>query len=194
MTLAASLKHNLANLHRFRGRDRQGLFWPYAILVFFAVLIGLAVVTGLWVAEQIAQIQRIAAELRETGQVSTGSGQYAIKIENGSPVPYADMSDMAIGIAIVFFLAAALLAAAVTRRLHDRGRSGLWGLLPIPFFLVATAMMSRGMGQPEHGPLSTLLFLNNAAYVAALAILFLLLLGASTPGPNRYGDPHTSRL
>ena len=93
---------------------------------------------------------------------------------------------------LVFVLAAALLAAAVTRRLHDRGRSGHWGLMPIPFIVISLFAMARLFAAFTNDPevdvrLFLVVFVSNLLYLATLGLLVVLLAGASTPGPNRYG-------
>lgn len=54
-------------------------------------------------------------------------------------------------LAVTIGLAIALYAAAVVRRLHDRGRSGAWGLMPLPFLLYTSIPMARLFGSTTRG-------------------------------------------
>ena len=92
-------------------------------------------------------------------------------------------------IAAVFVV---LLAAAVTRRLHDRGKSGLIGLLPLPFLffgLLERPGVFSGVSQDGGEPpkMFFLLFFNDFVYIGALLFLVSVLAGASRAGSNRFG-------
>ena len=54
MGLVASVRHNLANLTNFAGRESRAQFWPYAVVVF---VLAMAVHMGL-VAPAIIETQR----------------------------------------------------------------------------------------------------------------------------------------
>jgi uncharacterized membrane protein YhaH (DUF805 family) len=189
-----SIGRGFAGVLRFSGRDSRGQFWPYAL---FLVLLNFAAAAALitpLIFETIARMQRFAAEHPELTTVESGPGQYSIRIEGHHPELMPDMSAIAIGSAVLTVVTAALLAAAVTRRLHDRDRRGWWGLMPLPFLLLAAGLMPRifesfGRGEPPQVGLFLGLFLNNALYLATLAALIVLLVGAGTPGPNRFGEP-----
>jgi uncharacterized membrane protein YhaH (DUF805 family) len=85
-----------------------------------------------------------------------------------------------------------LLAAAVSRRLHDSGRRAYWGLMPLPFLLFGLtafpAMMTQmtASGEPDLS-LFFLLFFNNLLYMVALVSLIVFLALRGTTGPNRFG-------
>ncbi|EGF90575.1 hypothetical protein ABI_36000 [Asticcacaulis biprosthecium C19] len=101
------------------------------------------------------------------------------------------MANMMGMMAIVFIFAISLLAAAVARRLHDRGKSGAWGLMPLPFITFASVMMPTVFAQTfaDMGLFFTM-FINNVLYIAALVFLVILLAGAGSEGENRFGpDP-----
>lgn len=132
-------------------------------------------------------------------RVSTRSGPGYYSIDVDGPMP----PDMMVGelrwfmllVVVVGILSIALLAAAVVRRLHDSGRRGWWGLLPLPFFAIGmTAMVAifgrTGLpsGEPELMPFA-LLFGNNVLYLAALAMLVVQLCRPSDPRANRFGPP-----
>jgi uncharacterized membrane protein YhaH (DUF805 family) len=84
-----------------------------------------------------------------------------------------------------------LLAAAVVRRLHDLGRSGLWGLLPLPFLagsLAATPFLFD-LFSSERGPRGAelLIFLPGSVLWIVVIALVVLLAKPGEEGPNRYG-------
>src|SRR4051794_22734658 len=98
---------------------------------------------------------------------------------------------MATYLGVSFGLAILLYAAAVTRRLHDRGKSGAWGLMPLPFIIYSSIMMpmmfgSFGNGTQPDMALFFSIFLSNMLYIITLIVLIVLLAAAGEPQPNRY--------
>lgn len=99
------------------------------------------------------------------------------------------MLGMGLGIAV----AVGLLAAAVTRRLHDRGRAGWWGALPLPFLAFGGFAFSKvlsGFAAPDDPALAPWflpLFFNNMLYLGALATLVVMLARAGGGDANRFG-------
>ena len=97
--------------------------------------------------------------------------------------------EMFFALVIVAFVA--LLAAAVSRRLHDGGASGYWGLLPLAFAIFTEAGFDLDEPQFKVGKLGVVLFFSifasGALYMAAMIWLIVLLARRSAPGPNRYG-------
>jgi uncharacterized membrane protein YhaH (DUF805 family) len=192
--IAAAVGRGFRSLFRFSGRDRPGQFWPYALfLIFLNFTVAFTLVVPM-IFDTIARMQRFAAEHPELTTVESGPGHYSIQIEGHHPELMPDMGLIATGSAVLAAITTLLLAAAVTRRLHDRDRRGWWGLLPLPFLLYAMVLMPRLFASvqragPPPMPLFFSLFVNNALYLAALAALVILLVGAGTPGPNRFGEP-----
>ena len=190
----ASIGRGFAGLLRFSGRDAPGQFWPYALfLVLLNFVAGFALMAPA-ILESFTRMQRFAAEHPELTTVESGPGPYEMRIEGYHPELMPDMSAMAGGFAVVAAVTVLLLAAAVARRLHDRDRRGWWGLMPLPFLLYGFALMPRFFatfqsGGPPPMRLFASLFINNALYLAALAALVVLLVGAGTRGPNRFGEP-----
>jgi uncharacterized membrane protein YhaH (DUF805 family) len=99
--LTASVRHNLASLLNFRGRDPSGLFWPYALLA-IAVLVIVPMI-----ALQVVLVPVVMAHP---------------SMEPISLLPFY------FGWLV---LTAVLLGAAVSRRLRDANQSALWGLWPL---------------------------------------------------------------
>ena len=106
----------------------------------------------------------------------------------GAGPAYAGL-DVWLGVAVA--VAVALLAAAVTRRLHDRDESGLWGLMPLPFVAIDVVGFPRALTNYALGVADSWLvaglFANNLVYLATLGGLLVMLARDGTPGPNRYG-------
>ncbi len=191
-----SIRGNLARLFVFAGRDRPGQFWPYA-----AFVVGLFMVAGqAWTFQPQVDAMVNAFELaRDPMAVPPADDAWDVLFPDPDENPYAvDYRRLPGGIAALavftgFILL--LLAAAVTRRLHDRDRTGLWGLLPLPFLAATFALAQR-----KHAPLRTLfdadpgftsvLLLSGLLYLASFLFLIVLLGGEGTTGPNRFGpDP-----
>lgn len=190
-----AIGHNLARLAQFSGRDARGTFWPYALTLFALTILGtmLAIVPVMF--DAMARMQRFAAQHPELTTVEQGPGSYSIRIEGRHPELMPDMHGAMTGIAMVAAIFVLLIAAAVVRRLHDRGSSGLWALPPLAFLaigLVATPRMmaSAGTGVPDPS-LFLLLFASNILYLASLGWLVILLARDGTPGPNRHGEDPT---
>jgi uncharacterized membrane protein YhaH (DUF805 family) len=101
--IVASVRHNLAHLLDFRGRDSSRVFWPYALMV-IAVLVAVPM---------IAVQGRIAS------------------FANNASQPAQEISPLILSFAVWLLLAAALLGAAVSRRLRDSNQSPIWGLWPL---------------------------------------------------------------
>jgi len=183
--ILASIRHNLANLYRFSGRDSRALFWPYAVAV---ILLGIAATFALMVptmTESFTRMQRFAAEHPELSTVESGPGYYSVHIRGSHPELMPDMSLLCAGIGVIAAVTILLLGAAVTRRLHDRRLRGWWGLLPVPFLAFATAMMPRFFasvrgGGPSDMQLFMAIFFNNALYLLALVVLVVLLVVSDT--------------
>jgi len=102
-----------------------------------------------------------------------------------------DFDGLVIPIALVNAVTVLLLAAAVARRLHDKDRTSLGCLMPLPFMLVGLAlmpvMMPNFMMPQEPNPLIALGMLNNLAYFGIFILLIVMMVGEGTRGPNRFG-------
>jgi uncharacterized membrane protein YhaH (DUF805 family) len=194
--LIDSIRNGFGGLLRFSGRDPAGRFWPYAGVViglmFFAAFATMAPI----MSGAFARMQSFAAEHPDQATVTRGPGSYSIQIQGNHPELMPDVTPfftvMRVGCAVVVLL----LAAAVTRRLHDRGRRGWWGLAPLPFLVVGMTAIPRlfkttlaGEMTPDSMRLFGLMFANNLLYLGSLGLLIFLLAGASEPKANRFGPP-----
>jgi uncharacterized membrane protein YhaH (DUF805 family) len=186
-----SLLEHFRKLASFEGREDRSSFWPYA-----ALALGIVMVVG-----ALMSLPIMASAIEATSQPVTAGpadlhvfgapGDLSMPTPGRSAGPDLPVGLLAAYLAVTLGLAVLLYAAAVVRRLHDSGRSGLWGLMPLPF-LAFTAVQTVRMfdSVSRGGQLDPALLLSAAAgnilYWAALLALIALLAGASDPGPNRY--------
>ena len=185
----ASIRHNLANLLRFSGRDSRAQFWPYAIAVFLAAM---AADILLFIPIMTDMMQRMILYARDhpEGFPQPAPGQ----IQTLPPELMPDMGRMFVPMTIVGIASLLLLAAAVVRRLHDRDRSGWWGALPLPFQAIGIAigpMVLKNMTAtlPRQSPLTLLSAINSLLFWCAFILLIVMLAGEGLKGPNRFdGD------
>ncbi len=191
MRIVESISFNLRNLLNFRGREPRGRFWPYAGLV-----IALTVVAGYMVmlpefTASLARMQEFALAHPDQATVETSGGGYSISIRGFHPELMPDIGAMVPGLGLVAVAAIVLLAASLTRRLHDRGRTGWWGLLPLPFLAAGLLMIARIFELQTFDPvLFAVLMVNNLIYLGADLFLVAQLAGERQVGDNRYGpDP-----
>ena len=186
--------HGLCNLTNFSGRDRRARFWPYAALVLVLGFLLLGAAASITLSGYFAEIQQFATAHPEATTVQSGPGSYSISIDAGhpdAPIPDMDGFFAVLGIGVLAIIA--VLAAAVSRRLHDSDRSAFWGLAPVPFLLFGIGffpvMMKSMMAAAEPDlNLFFLLFANNVLYMAALLTLIILLCRPTARGTNRYGE------
>lgn len=189
-----ALKRGLTGLATFSGRAPSSEFWPYASAVIAATFAALFLRMAPEFADTFDRMRRFAAEHPDQATVSQSATSYSISIEGAHPELMPDFTGLASSIALIAAVAVALLAAAVTRRLHDGGRNGFWGLLPLPFLtagLLGMSLLFAKVMAPEGPPIPLFLalFANNVAYLASLALLVFFLAKRSDPGPNRFGEP-----
>lgn len=191
--MANPLVHGFKGLTRFSGRDRRKTFWPYAAAVIFLTYALGMVFGAIAMVPMFTQMSEYAAAHPEHATVTTGPGHYEVSIDSGAPdVPVPDMSGFMYVMAGVSLFAVVLLAAAVSRRLHDSGRSGFWGLMPVPFLatgmILMPGLMRSAMSEAEPDmSLFGLLFINNGLYFLALVTLIVLLCLPTKAGANRHG-------
>jgi uncharacterized membrane protein YhaH (DUF805 family) len=191
--MANPIIRGFRGIARFSGRDTRGQFWPYAGVVFALVFLGFGMVMSLVMNEIFAEMQQFAAEHPEAATIQSSPGSYSISIDASHPAaPMPDLGLFFGVMAAMVLTAISLLAAAVSRRLHDSGRRAFWGLMPLPFLLGGLTIFPLMISQfaatdaPNFG-LFFLLFFNNLLYLVALASLIVLLALRGTRGPNRFG-------
>ena len=193
-SFAANIADHLKRLAAFAGRESRGHFWPYAGAVLALSFITMFLLMIPPMAESMRRTQQFAAANPDQATVESGPGHYSISIQGHHPELMPDFASMMLGMNAVMAVAVLLLAAAIVRRLHDRGRSGLWALMPLPFLAFASIVTPGVMAAstPDLG-LFFALFLNNMIYIGTLVALVVMLAGPSAAGPNKYGETPEGR-
>lgn len=170
MTLASVIRMHLSRLTDFSGREPGRVFWPWVALLF-------------GVATTVNTVGMV------TLVVPTMLGDDPGRELFGAIEAYLT----AFGSSILFGVV--MVASSVARRLHDAGRSGAYGLLPLPFltlgFLLFRGMFSGALTREGvRGSFATLFalgFVNNLVYLGTVAFLVFLLVKPSEAAENRFG-------
>jgi uncharacterized membrane protein YhaH (DUF805 family) len=158
--------------------------------VLAVALLAWMTIFAIMLERMFAPIRDIAREHPERVATDWAPGYFSVTIDGPAPDLLPDPMLLAPLVTIVG-ITVLLLAAAVVRRLHDSGRSGAWGFLPLLFLVtgfLATPVMFRDSLTAESAfdPLPWLL-LHNMLYLASLGILVAMLASRGMPGPNHYG-------
>lgn len=186
------IRNGLTSLLLFSGRDRRTTFWLYALAVVGVCMVLSNALLAPIMLDAIAGAEHIAVDQAASPPVAPPGEDMVMAVEGGVP----GLPDFRLFFLVTILTAVAmvvLLAAAVSRRLHDSGRSGRWGLMPLPFLtasFIGFPIMMAGFVSPA-GPdfsLFGLLFVSNLAYMTTLVLLIVLLSLRSTVGPNRFGE------
>ncbi|MBX3480224.1 MAG: DUF805 domain-containing protein [Caulobacter sp.] len=189
-----SFAHGLSGLTRFSGRDARGVFWPYALLVVILTLGAVTLVMGSEISGSFERTAKYALEHPDQAQVTYSTGGVAIEVRGNHPELMPDMGRTVGSTAAVVVALVVLLGAAVSRRLHDTGRTGLWGLPPVLFLGVGVSLFPRLMATFQTGDMPDmrlffLLFANNLIYLGTLGLLIAFLAQSGKADANRYGPP-----
>lgn len=193
MSMSVGIWEHFRRLFGFKGREDRASFWPYAALAFVIIMVaGMAIFIPM-MERSMRAMQEYAAQNPDQSTVVSGPGQYSISVHGNHP-EFVPTTSIAAYLAVSFGLAVLLYAAAVVRRLHDRGKSGFWGLMPLPFILYSSVMMPRmfasaGTTDQPNTTLFYSIFFSNLFYIIALIALIVLLAGRSDPQENRFDTP-----
>jgi len=142
-------------------------------------------------SQTFARALAFAAAHPEQSRVTVAPGAYSVEIHGSHPELFPDFGALLARMGLVMAVAVMLWAAAVARRLHDRGKTASWGLMPLPFFtfsMVGMPKVMAAMGGQTIPPLFYALFLSNLLYLATGLWLVFMLGGSSASGPNRWGE------
>lgn len=174
------------SLFVFGGRDQRSQFWPYAAVVIALSFIVMAGAMTVAMQSVFAEAERLAAEHPQAVQIHESATSYSVQFAPGSGL----MPDMT-GFFLSLGLTVALLAAAVTRRLHDRGLPGYAALIPLLFLCLGLVgmrqlMTSFASAEPDLALFGALM-INNLLYLASLGGLIVILSLPGKLGENRYG-------
>ncbi|MFJ6025181.1 DUF805 domain-containing protein [Brevundimonas sp. NPDC092305] len=188
------LTHGFRNLTRFSGRDRRGLFWPHAAIVFILVFAVISIGMTFVITRMFGDTQSFAVANPDAVTIQSSSREYSMQVDPG----YAGapgIPEFKLLFAVVtggVVLAIILLAAAVSRRLHDTGRAAWWGLVPAAFLGVCICLYPMAMQDMITSPTPNFaLFgaglVSGMIYNVTLVILIVMLALPGRLGPNRYG-------
>lgn len=186
-----SIRHGLSGLARFSGRDQPSTFWPYVAFVVLLIIVGSSAIMIPEIAGSFAKLEQFAAANPDKVTVQRSGASVSYVVHGDYPELAPDFSALLVRMGWAIASSVALLAAAVSRRLHDSGLRAYWGLMPLPFLAfgcVGMELLLRDFSKPA-GPdmrLFLALFLNNMIYLATLALLAWLLARASGTA-NRFG-------
>lgn len=184
MSATVTLGEHFKRLLDFNGREDRTSFWPYAALAFVIIVIAGMLIFVPMMITAMQEMQQFAAQHPDQVTVTSGPGQYSIAVQGSHPELVPKQSIM-LYLTVTFGLAIVLYAAAVVRRLRDRGKSGFWGLMPLPFILYSSIQMPNMFSAvgPTAQPDMTLflsIFVSNLLYIISLIWLIVLLAGRST--------------
>ncbi|NMN03093.1 MULTISPECIES: DUF805 domain-containing protein [unclassified Novosphingobium] len=190
MSARISIFDHFKKLFDFAGREDRASFWPYAAVAFIITMVAGMFFFVPVMTSSLQAMQQFAAQHPEQATITSGPGQYSISIQGNHP-EFIPARSIAYFLGVTFGLAILLYAAAVARRLHDRGKSGFWGLMPQPFIGYSSIQMpkifaSLGTGGQPDLTLFFSIFLSNLLYIVTLILLVILLSGPSDPASNRY--------
>jgi uncharacterized membrane protein YhaH (DUF805 family) len=160
-----SVKYCILNIFNFKPRGSRSEFWFYAV---FMVLFTIFMLFPFeYVSNRLESFDSLRTEFSDTGFTTLEKIYYILLLS--------------------FWLPFLPLPAAIARRLHDIGRSGLWQLLPflwvIIFFIVALALGA------EFGGVLYIVFMGTLVGLPVLSTFLILfwLSKKGQPEPNKYG-------
>lgn len=167
MSATVGLWEHFRRLFQFNGREDRASFWPYAALVYGIMTIG----------SVLAMVPVFLPTTFTSDQVAPAMPNLLMIVD---------------GMMLTALLCVRLYAAAVARRLHDGGLSGLWGLVPLPFLLFSMTRMRNVFHELDRMQQSMRsfesIFVSNLLYMLTIIGLIVLLCRRSDPRPNRF-DP-----
>jgi uncharacterized membrane protein YhaH (DUF805 family) len=188
MAAKIGLLEHFRRLASFDGREDRASFWPYAALVLGIVMVAGALMSLPLMAWVIQSTPPFDAPNPGEINVFAEAADFSTPAQGPVVGPVFPVGLIAAYFAATLGLAVLLYAAAIVRRLHDRGISGAWGLMPLPFLAYTSVQsvlvvdsVSRG-GQPNPTLFLTIAA-GNILFWAALLALVVLLAGASNPEP-----------
>ena len=186
-----AIRHGLANLFNFAGRDARQTFWYY-VLFLFVLQYGLSLVVTLPMTfAGMADSFRMASH-----------GASPAEVNAAMVASMSAMLGMTVWVSVISgIILLLMLAASFVRRLHDSGLSGWWMALPAAIHLINIARMPAQMAQAQAAMIAMQTNPGPGAFAAqfegqvgwmvlgwsALAVMIVLGTRKSTPGDNRFG-------
>lgn len=196
--ISGSVRHCLSNLLSVRGRDGLAQFWPYALLI---MLLGGMTIIGVMVpvlAGTITKMQAMAQDNPEDFIIRQSPSSYEITYVGDDPAVLAqltpDFSALIIVVGLAMLVPIAFVATAAVRRLHDRGISGKWLLIPATLLALSFSLMPGvfedvGKGSGAGLGIFALVFAITLAYNLSVLVFLVLFALPGNPNDNRYGSP-----
>lgn len=191
MSSKVGLLEHFRKLASFSGREDRASFWPYAALALAIVWLASALMTLPMMAWLMEATPQFAVPDPGKAALASDPSEFSLPAKGQNAGPLLPAGFLAAYLAVTLGLAVLLYAAAVVRRLHDCGRSGAWGLMPLPFLAYMAVQSARLFGSMTEGAELEMsrfftIALSNILFWAALLALVVLLAGASDPAPNSY--------
>ncbi len=188
----------MSHLLTIRGRDGLTQFWPYALLV---MLLGGMVMMAVMMPMLVGTMTKMQTMARENPNdfiIEQSPTSYNITYVGNDPAVMAqlmpDFSGMITSLGLAMILPVGLIAAAAVRRLHDRGTSGKWLIIPATLLTLSFSIMpavfadfSRG-GDPDLGKFA-FVFAVNLCYIVSIAAFLTLFALPGHASANRFGPP-----
>jgi uncharacterized membrane protein YhaH (DUF805 family) len=187
MSAKLGLWEHFQKLFNFRGREDRASFWPYAAVAFIIIMVAGMFIFVPMMAQSAAAMQNYAANHPDQATITQGPDQYSISVQGHHP-EFVNAGPIATYLGVTLGLAILLYAAAVVRRLHDRGKSGSWGLMPLPFVIYSSIMMPTVFASANEPNMALFfsIFFSNLVYIVTLIWLIVWLAGPSDPSLHRY--------
>lgn len=188
-----AIRHGLANLLNFSGRDARQTFWYYVLFVYVVT----TVVTVLAMIPAMVDMFSGIVDLAKAGAGPEVAEQAVMNSMTGMLGSVGWVSMIVGGAFIV------LLAASLVRRLHDSDMPGWWALAPGGLQAIGIAMMPAQMASivetmtdpaAMNDPTAMYRAQGAAGLIGWVAIGLVIWFGVrkSTEGPNRYGHAPAS--
>lgn len=183
MSQTVTVRDHFRRLFDLTGREDRASFWPYAAIVFAIIILAGMLIFVPMMIQAMDAMQQFASQHPDQVTVESGAGHYSISVRGNHP-NFVSASTLTLYLGVTFGLAILLYSAAVVRRLRDRGKSGFWGLLPLPFILYSSIQMPRviaaaGTNSQPDVALFFSVFFSNFLYIVTLIVLIVLLAGPS---------------
>ena len=179
-------------LTQFNGREPRRQFWPYAAVVF---LINVLVGQALAIPVMSGMMSRMFALMSDPTFTNRAEPSPFAAQGEMMRVMAGEVQGIVLATLVAYLVLVLFIAAAVSRRLHDTGISGWWGMLPVPFAVLKMALMPAffsafadafsGTPNPP-GPGFSLYFSSNLLSLASVVALIVLLCRSSATGETRF--------
>jgi uncharacterized membrane protein YhaH (DUF805 family) len=194
-----AIKHGLAGLINFNGRDARQAFWYYVLFIYVLTMaISMVVVLPMTIQIVISGMKRGIESARGQDPVLAQAAVEAAMRSSMSEI-FPVMMWVGLASAVIMLVG---LSAAVVRRLHDSDLSGYWALIPAACQAVSIVSMPSQMAKVQEAmqmvdfakPTARFEMMQGSMTGASLlgwvAIAAVIAMGVrkSTLGPNRFGD------